>query len=119
MLELVAAELISLWPALNELKLGWVLGGTDVPSPAELRGTLGRLSGIAMKLGWKDLASQCKRLLERSLDNDTNNDVKRALSEDLISAFAEKTHNVHVIAIDETETAIFQHTPLSFRGSSL
>src|SRR5262245_44990925 len=84
-----AAHLAAIWQRLQELAWGFEMTDEHAVTPDECRTTLRLLLEICDGVGWKDLARQSKRLLERSEKGERGAPMA-ALAEDLREAFQEK-----------------------------
>jgi hypothetical protein len=116
MVELLAAELVEIWPNLAGLQLGWQLGEKDVPDIEEIKTAVEGVLGIATRLGWGDLARQSKRFLSSAQDPERSSEAKQALEEELRDAFQDKLKNVYLVAIEERDNEPFKNAALFFCG---
>src|ERR1019366_3191517 len=102
-----AAHLVSVWPNLFELGLGFDMTDEHAVAPEEYRETIRLMAEVCDGVGWKDLGRQAKRLLVRAEAGERGESMMK-LAEDLRHAFQEKSGDVHIIVIEERDTDLFK-----------
>jgi len=119
MIEALVEDLTKICPNLDELRLGWIFGKQTAPGIEELELKLGAVISICHTLGWKDLANQGLRLLDKSKSADSSLEQLKALGADLREAINEKVGSVVVAVIEEPDTALFKDATRHLCGTSL
>jgi hypothetical protein len=118
MLTLLAVELVAIWPSLQELHLGFEPGVKNPPDKEELDSTLGKLIRFSESVGWKDLANQATRLRRRAEAGESGEPMV-ALARDLQEAFTDKSCDIHLVVIGETETELYKNATAHLCGAEL
>jgi len=118
MITILAADLVKIWPSLQELHLGFSLGGDHIPSNSEVHQTLGELKRFSQSVGWKDLANQTTRLAMKAASGERG-EVMEALARDLQDAFAEKTRDITIAIVMERDFALLSNATAHLCGGSL
>jgi hypothetical protein len=113
-----AAEISSIWPVLQDLGLGFDMKGEDAVTLEEAREKLGRTIELCRKLGWQDLASQAKRLMERA-EEGQRGEIMMALVEDLRVAFQDKSYDLQVVAVEERDSGLFRSAATILAGEQI
>jgi len=118
MVEIIAEEMVAIWPGLQNLALGFHMNGEESTTPEEARETLGAIIRFCRRLGWIDLANQSGRLLARSEDAERGEPMY-VLAQDLTSAFEEKFRNLHVAIIEDRDRELYRDASQHLCGGSL
>jgi hypothetical protein len=118
MVRILASEVVSLYPALVELHLGFGMGGKDAPSPQEIEQTLSKVIVFCGRLKWIDLKRQAERLLSRTIEGQSG-EVMEALCIDLRKAFEQKLEGLHALLIDQGDADLFVDAVKSLCGGPL
>jgi hypothetical protein len=106
MVRIIAAEIVAIHPDLTELHLGFAMGGEDSPIASEAQDTLGRTIRLCNLVGWKDIAKQAQRILDRAKEGESGPRME-ALAEDLQHAFEQKLNGLHAVLVEERDAALF------------
>jgi hypothetical protein len=118
MVIVLAAEFGKIWPSLNELQMGFEMGGEDAPDNNEIHETLGHLYRFANSIGWRDLAKQTDRLMKRCAAGERGAPME-ALARDLQQAFEEKTHDIKLVLVPEEDSILLEDATTHLCGTSL
>jgi hypothetical protein len=113
-----AGRLVSLWPKLQNLSLGFAMGGQHATTPEESRETLGHAIRLCKDLGWVDIKNQAARLLNRA-ERGEQGESMHVLADDLTAAFEEKVQALQIVMIEDRDVGIFTNTCFNLCGETL